>query len=81
MPFANDRCWGTLSINLIVDPKTEASLGGAFDQAIADLRYGAISINCWTGLVYGLVNTTWGAFLGHPLDNIESDRVWCTTAC
>ena len=72
--FANERCWGTLSVNVLVHPKTEKQLGAAFDQAIADLRYGAISINCWTGLNYGLVNATWGAFPGHPLDNVESGQ-------
>ncbi len=74
VPFANDRCWGTLSINVIVDPRTEKALGETFEQAVADLRYGGISINCWTGLNYGLVNATWGAFPGHPLDDIESGQ-------
>ena len=74
VPFVNERCWGTLSINVLVHPLTERSLGPAFDQAIADLRYGAIAINCWSGLNYGLVNATWGAFPGHPLDNIESGQ-------
>ncbi len=74
IPFANDKCWGTLSINVLIDPRTEKSLGSRFDQAIADLRYGGIAINCWSGLNYGLVNATWGAFPGHPLDNIESGQ-------
>ena len=74
VPFANDKCWGTLSINLLVHPKTEKAVGDAFDRAIADLRYGGIAINCWSGLNYGLVNATWGAFPGHPLDNIESGQ-------
>lgn len=74
VPFANDKCWGTLSINLMVDPRTEKALGDRLDQAIADLRYGGIAINCWSGLNYGLVNATWGAFPGHPLDNIESGQ-------
>lgn len=74
VPFANDQCWGTLSINVLVHPKSEKALGAAFDQAIADLRYGAIAINCWSGLNYGLVNATWGAFPGHPLDDIESGQ-------
>ncbi len=72
--FANERCWGTLSVNVIIDPRTEKANQAAFDQAIADLRYGAIAINAWTGLNYGLVNATWGAFPGHPLDNIESGQ-------
>jgi len=74
VPFANEQCWGTLSINILVHPKTEKSLAGAFDEAVADLRYGGIAINCWSGLNYGLVNATWGAFPGHPLDDIESGQ-------
>ena len=72
--FCNETIWGTLSCNLLIHPKTEKQLGAAFDQAIADLRYGAIGINCWSGLVYGLVNTTWGAFPGHSLEDIQSGR-------
>jgi acyl-CoA reductase-like NAD-dependent aldehyde dehydrogenase len=72
--FANDRCWGTLSINVLVDPRTEAALGARFEQLIADLRYGGIAINCWSGLNYGLVNSTWGAFPGHPDHDIQSGR-------
>ncbi len=74
VPFANERCWGTLSINLLVDPRTEQQLGALLDAAIAALRYGTIAINCWSGLGYGLVNATWGAFPGHPLHDIESGR-------
>ncbi|MCA9494789.1 MAG: aldehyde dehydrogenase family protein, partial [Myxococcales bacterium] len=74
VPFANDECWGTLSINVLVDPRTEKALGDAFDKAIADLRYGGIGINCWTGLNYGLVNATWGAFPGHPPTDIQSGK-------
>jgi acyl-CoA reductase-like NAD-dependent aldehyde dehydrogenase len=74
VPFANDQCWGTLSINLLVDPRTEGQLGARVDRAIADLRYGAIAINCWSGLNYGLVNATWGAFPGHPSHDIQSGQ-------
>jgi len=74
VPFANERCWGTLSCNLLIDPRTETELAHWMEQVIADLRFGAISINCWTGLNYGLVNATWGAFPGHPLDDIQSGQ-------
>lgn len=74
VPFANDECWGTLSINLLVDPRTEAQLAGRVDRAIAELRYGAIAVNCWSGLNYGLVNATWGAFPGHPSHDIQSGQ-------
>lgn len=72
--FANEKVWGTLAINVLVDPKTERALGARFDKAIADLRYGGIAINCWSGLNYGLVNATWGAFPGHPPEDIQSGR-------
>lgn len=74
VPFANDQCWGTLSINLLIHPQSEKAVGARFEQAIADLRYGGIAINCWSGMNYGLVNATWGAFPGHPLDDIESGQ-------
>jgi hypothetical protein len=73
--FANDRCWGTLSINLLISPASENAIGAAgVDKAIADLRYGGIAINCWSGLNYGLVNATWGAFPGHPPEDIQSGK-------
>lgn len=72
--FANERAWGTLAINVLIDPQTERELGQRFERVIADLRYGGIAINCWTGLNYGLVNATWGAFPGHPPEDIQSGR-------
>ncbi len=72
VPFANEVCWGTLSCMLFVHPKTEKQYGEQVEQAIADLRYGGIGVNCWSGLVYGLVVTTWGAFPGHPAEDIQS---------
>jgi len=72
--FANDKCWGTLAVNVLIDPRTEKAVGDALDEAVAALRYGNVSINCWTGLSYGLVSATWGAFPGHPLDDIESGQ-------
>lgn len=74
VPFANDRCWGTLSCNLLIDPRTEKELAGELESAVAALRYGAIAINCWSGLNYGLVNATWGAFPGHPSHDIQSGQ-------
>jgi acyl-CoA reductase-like NAD-dependent aldehyde dehydrogenase len=72
VPFANDVCWGTLSCTLLVDPRTSRALGPALEQAIADLRYGGIGLNVWPGVIYGLVVTTWGAFPGHPPEDIRS---------
>ncbi len=70
--FANERCWGTLSCCVLVHPSTEEDHEADFERAIADLRYGGIGINCWPGIVYGLVSTTWGAYPGHTPKDIQS---------
>ena len=43
-----------------------------FEALIAELRYGCIAINAWTGLGFLLVQTPWGAFPGHKLDDVQS---------
>ncbi|WP_052666509.1 aldehyde dehydrogenase family protein [Nitriliruptor alkaliphilus] len=74
--FCNDTLWGTLGVTLIVHPKTLQSPGiaAAFDRAIANLRYGTVSVNAWAATGYGLTSTPWGAFPGHPLHDIQSGR-------
>lgn len=74
VPFANDVVWGSLSCMVLVHPETERDHAGAVEDAIASLRYGGIGVNVWAGVIYGLVVTTWGAFPGHPLDDIRSGR-------
>ncbi|MFT4745131.1 MAG: acyl-CoA reductase-like NAD-dependent aldehyde dehydrogenase [Nonlabens sp.] len=70
--FANDRCQGTLGVNLIAHHKTIAALGQGLDQAIADLRYGTVALNAWTGVAFLTARASWGAFPGHTLDDIQS---------
>ena len=70
--FANEKVWGTLSCVILVDPATERAHADALEVAVADLRYGGIGINIWTGVNFGLGVTTWGAFPGHPPEDIES---------
>jgi acyl-CoA reductase-like NAD-dependent aldehyde dehydrogenase len=70
--FANDQVWGTLSCMVVVHPKTMKAHAAELEQAIADLRYGGVAVNCWAGLIYGLVVTSWGAFPGHPPEDIRS---------
>jgi len=70
--FANDRCWGTLSCCVLVHPETEKTLKREFEDAVAKLRYGGIGINVWPGVIYGLVVTSWGAYPGHPPEDIQS---------
>ena len=69
---ANDRLTGTLGANVLIDPVTQTALGEGFDQAIADLRYGSIAINAWTGFGYLTSTMTWGGFPGATLADVGS---------
>jgi hypothetical protein len=72
--FCNDVVWGTLSMTLLADPRTLADpvTGPAIEQAVADLRYGSIGVNLWHGLSFAFATTTWGAYPGHALNDIQS---------
>ncbi|HAN30973.1 MAG TPA: NAD-dependent aldehyde dehydrogenase, partial [Myxococcales bacterium] len=72
--FGNDHCAGTLATQILIDPKSEREHQERFNRALGAMRFGLIGINCWSGLGYGIVNATWGAFPGHPLSNIESGQ-------
>jgi hypothetical protein len=69
---ANDRLAGTLGANVLIDPATQAALGDGFENAIADLRYGAISINSWTAFAFLTPTLTWGGYPGATLENVVS---------
>lgn len=72
--FANEACWGTLSCMVLVHPETAAQHARSLDAMISGLRYGGIGVNVWAAVVYGLVVTTWGAYPGHTLEDIQSGR-------
>lgn len=72
--FANEDCWGSLSCMMLIHPSTERQHARALDAAVANLRYGGIGVNVWAGVIYGLVTPTWGAYPGHPLEDIRSGR-------
>jgi acyl-CoA reductase-like NAD-dependent aldehyde dehydrogenase len=72
--FANETLWGTLNATLIVHPAAlrDPETAQAVEQAIADLRYGTVTVNHWAAIGYGLVVTPWGAFPGHTRRDIQS---------
>ncbi len=72
--FGNEVMWGSLSCMMLVHPTTEKENLEAVEKTIAELRYGGIGYNVWAGVIYGLVVTTWGAYPGHPLEDIQSGR-------
>ena len=72
--FCNERLYGTLNAGLVVHPQTRRELDGAVERAIAELRYGSVAVNHWPAMSYGLGSTPWGAFPGHPLNDVQSGR-------
>lgn len=63
--FANDRLAGTLAANLIADPQTLRERAQAIDRAVADLRYGCVGVNVWSGVAFLLPQIPWGAYSGN----------------
>ncbi len=72
--FANETLDGTLGAQIIIHPKTIKQLGGTFEELVAELRYGTIGVNLWSGVGFLLPGVAWGAYPGHPLTDIESGR-------
>ncbi|MFF7177704.1 aldehyde dehydrogenase family protein [Streptomyces sp. NPDC008121] len=70
--FANDTLPGTLGATLIVHPRTEKAHREAVRTAVAELRYGTLGVNCWSGVGFLLGYTPWGAFPGHTRQDIGS---------
>jgi aldehyde dehydrogenase (NAD(P)+) len=67
--LANEQFAGTLGVNLIAHPR---SLGIQLEEAIAELRYGTVAVNAWTGVGFLTASATWGAFPGHTLAEVGS---------
>lgn len=71
--YANEELYGTLGGNILIHPRTIRQIGRKrFDAIIADFKYGCIAINAWTGLGFLSTATSWGAFPGHTLDDVQS---------
>lgn len=71
--YANTELHGTLGANIVIHPRTIRRIGKRrFEEIIADLRYGTIAINGWSGLGFLISACPWGAFPGHSLDDVQS---------
>jgi len=70
--YCNDELYGTLGANIVIHPATKRQLGAKFDELLAELRYGCIAVNAWTGVGFLAVQTPWGAFPGHSPDDVQS---------
>lgn len=72
--FCNDDVWGTLNVTLLVHPASlkDPAVAAAVERAVANLRYGTVSVNYWAAGGFTLGSTTWGAYPGHPISDIQS---------
>ncbi|MDB5071851.1 MAG: Aldehyde dehydrogenase [Candidatus Eremiobacteraeota bacterium] len=70
--FCNDRLHGTLGAAILIHPHTIKELGAAFEDAIAELRYGCVTINTWPGVGFSLATASWGAYPGNTLADVGS---------
>lgn len=71
--WANTGLHGTLGANILIHPAVLRQIGQArLDALLADLRYGTIAINGWTGIGFLLAQTPWGAFPGHSAEDVQS---------
>ncbi len=70
--WCNDTLAGTLGVTVLIHPRTRRQLGDRFEQILADLEYGTIGVNMWSGAGFLIAQGAWGAFPGHPRDDIQS---------
>jgi hypothetical protein len=76
--FANERLRGTLSADIVVHPKTlkDPGIAAALERAISRLRYGAVTVNSWTGFIFAYGTPPWGAYPGSTRTDIQSGTGW-----
>ena len=76
--FANNRLWGTLSADIVVHPRSlkDPRVAEALERAIARLRYGAVSVNSWTGFIFSFASPPWGGYPGSTSADIQSGTGW-----
>lgn len=72
--FANEKVWGTLTISIVVHPKSmkDPEVAAAVERALEDLHYGAIVVNSWGVLAYMMNNALWGGYPGHDIYDVQS---------
>jgi hypothetical protein len=72
--FANERLPGTLCA-AVTHPagfRSQASNEHLLQAALGELRYGALAINHWPGLMYAMMSPPWGGFPGSTLADAQS---------
>ncbi len=72
--FANERLSGTLCA-AVTHPagfRSRASNQRLLQACLGELRYGAVAVNHWPGLMYAMMSPPWGGFPGSKLADVQS---------
>lgn len=79
--YANQRLQGTLGANIVIHPRTRKAIGRKrFNALIAELRYGTVAINCWSGVAFLLAPCPWGRSLAIHSTIFRAGGARCITA-
>ena len=72
--FANDTLWGNLTATIIADRASseDRQWAAAIDRAVENLHYGMVLINQFAALGFFAMTTTWGAYPGNDIYDIQS---------
>jgi aldehyde dehydrogenase (NAD(P)+) len=70
--FANNELDGSLGANVVIHPQTIREYQLHVEQAISNLRYGAIAVNTWTAFNFLIPRGSWGAFPGNSVESVGS---------
>jgi hypothetical protein len=72
--FSNETLWGTLCATIIVHPKSlvDPEIAEAVDRAIANLRYGTVSLNLLAYYSAFFMTAPWGGYPGSDMYDIQS---------
>merc|ERR1712079_5894 len=70
--FAHNRCWGSLTCNIIVDDDTMGKKKEALDRIIDGMRFGTVGVNCPAVTANSFAVLSWGGFPGHTARDVQS---------
>lgn len=72
VPYCNKELWGSLSMTLIVDPRTQKRYNTAVEKAVDDLEFGSVGFNIFPVFGASFPALPWGAFPRHTIYDVRS---------
>ena len=76
--FSNEKLWGTLACSMSVPNgfRKDKKRRQLLQKKIDELRFGAVSINQWSAIVFALMSPPWGGCSGGTLEDPLSGIGW-----